>query len=88
MPLGGAGFGGAEGDWQAVGIGEGLAEVTGGAWVADRRDIYRIESSRRTVTDLELLAFSLALDCDVVWLLWGNPQESLFFQVPDLAPSN
>ena len=59
-----------------------LAETTGGAWVADRRDIYRIENSRRTVTDLELLALSMALDCDAAWLLFGNPPESVSFQVP------
>ena len=63
-----------------------LAETTGGAWVADRRDIYRIEKSRRTVTDLELLALGLALDCDVSWLLLGDPAEPIAFQPPDTAP--
>lgn len=62
-----------------------LAEMTGGAWVADRRDIYRIENSRRTVTDLELLALSLALDCEALWLLFGDPQEPLPFQAPNTA---
>ena len=64
-----------------------LAETTGGAWVADRRDIYRIENSRRTVTDLELLALAMALDCEAVWLLFGDPQEPILFQVANTAVS-
>ncbi|BDI34130.1 hypothetical protein CCAX7_61810 [Capsulimonas corticalis] len=60
-----------------------LAQVTGGAWVADRRDIYRIEKARRTVTDLEVLALSLALGCPVVWLLVGEPPEPVVFQKSD-----
>ncbi len=64
-----------------------LAETTNGAWVADRRDIYRIENSRRTVTDLELLALSMALDCDVIWLLFGDPAEPVSFQKPTSLPS-
>lgn len=72
----------------ALGIGQDelcarLAETTGGAWVADRRDIYRIENARRTVTDLELLALSMALSCDAIWLLLGDPQEPVFFQAPN-----
>ena len=63
-----------------------LAETTGGAWVADRRDIYRIERSRRTVTDLELLALSLALDCETTWLLFGDTPGPVVFQVPDVTP--
>jgi len=59
-----------------------LAETTGGAWVADRRDIYRIENARRTVTDLELLALSLTLECGVSWLLSGDPAEPISFQKP------
>ena len=62
-----------------------LAETTGGAWVADRRDIYRVENSRRTVTDLELLALSLALDCEVLWLLLGDPRDTVSFQAPKEA---
>ena len=62
-----------------------LATTTGGAWIADRRDIYRIENSRRTVTDLELLALSMALDCDATWLLFGNPLEPILFQTPVIA---
>ncbi len=63
-----------------------LAETTGGAWGADRRDIYRIEKSRRTVTDLELLALALALGCDALWLLFGDPEEPAVFQMPNPAP--
>lgn len=61
-----------------------LAGATGGAWVADRRDIYRIERSRRTVTDLELLALSLALDCEASWLLLGDSPAPVVFQKPDV----
>ncbi len=59
--------------------------MTGGAWVADRRDIYRIERARRTVTDLELLALALALSCDVMWLLFSDPEEPAVFRKPDAA---
>lgn len=62
-----------------------LAATTGGAWVADRRDIYRIERSRRTVTDLELLALALALHSDAIWLLFGDPEEPVVFGKPDAA---
>lgn len=65
-----------------------LAETTGGAWVADRRDIYRVENSRRTVTDLELLALSMALNCDVLWLLLGEPAEPVLFEKPTPLPSH
>jgi len=60
-----------------------LAAATGGAWVADRRDIYRIERARRTVTDLEVLALSLALECEPHWLLMGSPEEPATFLKPD-----
>lgn len=60
-----------------------IAEVTGGAWVADRRDIYRIVNARRTVTDLEVVALSLALGCAVTWLLFGDPTESIDFRTPE-----
>jgi len=63
-----------------------LAETTGGAWVADRRDIYRIERSRRTVTDLELLALALAMDCDASWLLFGDAPSPVVFQAPAPPP--
>lgn len=63
-----------------------LAETTGGAWVADRRDIYRIENARRTVTDLELIALSMTLGCDALWLLFGTPPEPVSFHVPETAP--
>lgn len=49
-----------------------LADVTGGHWVADRRDIFRIENGKRMVSDLEILALANALDCDPGWLLTGD----------------
>ena len=38
-----------------------LATVTDGAWIADRRDIFRIEDGRRSVHDLEIIALAEAL---------------------------
>lgn len=52
-----------------------LAEETGGAWVADRRDIYRIENGNRIVSDLEVIALALALKCEVCWLMLGEKPE-------------
>ena len=49
-----------------------LASATGALWNPDRRDIYKIERATRTVTDLELLALSKALECDPSWLLTGD----------------
>ena len=49
-----------------------LVEVTEAAWNADRREIFRIEAGRRTVTDLEVLALSKALTCAANWLLNGD----------------
>ena len=40
-----------------------LADRTNGAWIADRRDVYRIEDGRRSVHDVEVLALAKALDC-------------------------
>jgi hypothetical protein len=50
-----------------------LADVTKGGWIADRRDIFRIEDGRRSIHDLELVALAQALECDVLWLLLGDP---------------
>ncbi len=49
-----------------------LADATDGQWVADRRDIFRIEDGRRSVHDLELLALAQALECSACWLLTGE----------------
>lgn len=49
-----------------------LVEATDGGWNADRREIFRIEDGRRTVTDLEILALSRALNCEPGWLLTGE----------------
>jgi hypothetical protein len=46
-----------------------LATVTGGRWNPTIFDIYRIERQRRIVSDLELLALSLALECSAYDLL-------------------
>jgi len=48
-----------------------LATATDGSWIADRMEIYRIETGLRIVSDLELFALAMALDCRVEWLLTG-----------------
>jgi len=50
-----------------------IVGVTKGRWNPDRQEIYKIEDGRRTVTDLELVALSKALDCSPLWLLTGEP---------------
>jgi hypothetical protein len=55
-----------------------LADVTRGRWNPTIFDIYRIESGRRIVSDLELLALSLALECDM-YALVGTLRESPAF---------
>ena len=52
-----------------------LAAVTQGGWVADRRDIFRIEDGRRSVHDLEVVALAQALECSACWLLLGEEAE-------------
>lgn len=49
-----------------------LSQITDGQWIPDWRDIYRIESGTRIVSDLELLAVAAALECDPCWLLIGD----------------
>jgi hypothetical protein len=49
-----------------------LATATDGAWIADRRDIFRIEDGRRSVHDIELVALAQALECSTSWLLLGD----------------
>jgi hypothetical protein len=38
-----------------------------------------------TVTDLEVIALSLALTCEPHWLLMGEPEEPVDFQKPALV---
>jgi hypothetical protein len=55
-----------------------LALITSGRWNPTVFDVYRIESRRRIVSDLELLALSVALECDVYRLLGVSPDEKAF----------
>lgn len=57
-----------------------LAQASEGGWIADRRDIFRLEHGRRIVSDLELLALALALECDACWLLLGEPKSTVRFK--------
>lgn len=49
-----------------------LAVETAGAWNPDRRDIGRIETGSRIVTDLEVFALARALECDAMWFFTGS----------------
>jgi len=49
-----------------------LADITSGVWVPDFQEIYRIESGKRIVTTLELIALAKALDSNPCWLLLGT----------------
>jgi transcriptional regulator with XRE-family HTH domain len=51
-------------------ITDGIADT---AWIADRRELARIEQGERMVSDLELTALAQALECDACWLLVGEP---------------
>jgi hypothetical protein len=42
------------------------------AWIADRRELARIEQGERMVSDLEVIALARALECSVCWLLTGE----------------
>lgn len=55
-----------------------LALLTGGRWNPTIFDIYRIESGRRIVSDLELLALSLALECSMYQLVGATPEQAVF----------
>ncbi len=62
----------------------GIADATNGKWIPTRRDIYRIESGTRIVSDLELVALAIALGRDTEWLLFregdkaNNFSENIF----------
>ena len=49
-----------------------LAFVTGGGWNPTPQEVFRIENGTRIVTDMEVLALALALECDPCWLLTGK----------------
>ena len=46
-----------------------IALATDGFWNPEWRDIVRIETGTRKVSDLELLALAKALECSAGWLL-------------------
>jgi hypothetical protein len=50
-----------------------LADVTGGRWVAGRKEVVHLEAGTRIVSDLELIALAAALECAPAWLLTGEP---------------
>ena len=53
-----------------------LATVTDGGWIADRREIGRIENGSRYVTTLELEALARALDVTVAWVMAGDEADA------------
>ncbi len=52
-----------------------VADVTEGAWMPTRHDIYRVETGTRTVSDAELIALAAGLECSFVWLVCGMETE-------------
>lgn len=57
-----------------------IAAATEGEWNPGWQDLSRIENGARLVSDLELFALSLALECDVCWLLRGDGSEAPRFR--------
>ena len=55
-----------------------IAHATAGLWNPTEADIYRVESQKRIVSDLELIALCLALECDLLALMAEKPDQSLF----------
>jgi transcriptional regulator with XRE-family HTH domain len=49
-----------------------LAYVTNGAWNPAVQEVTHLETGRRTVIDVEILALALALGCSASWLLTGQ----------------
>lgn len=49
-----------------------LASQTNGEWNPGWQDLSRIENGARLVSDLEVLALAVALECDAAWLLVGR----------------
>lgn len=49
-----------------------LAYATGGAWNPAVQEVTHVETGRRTVLDVEVLALALALKCSAAWLLTGQ----------------
>jgi len=49
-----------------------IACETDGGWNPAWQDMSRIENGVRTVTDLEVVALSKALECSPCWLLVGT----------------
>jgi hypothetical protein len=50
----------------------------GGRWNPTIFDLYRIESGRRIVSDLELLALGIALECDLYDLMGVRRDRAAF----------
>ena len=48
-----------------------IASATVGQWNPGWQDLSRIENGARMVSDLEVLALALALECDSCWLISG-----------------
>ena len=55
----------------------GIEEVTNAVWTAGVQEIYKIESGRRAVTDIEVIALARTLECSPCYLLTGEMGESV-----------
>ena len=49
-----------------------IADVTGGQWNPSRKDVGRIETGTRIVSDIEMLYLAQALSCTPCWLFIGE----------------
>jgi transcriptional regulator with XRE-family HTH domain len=58
--------------WSQAQLTARLAYVTNGAWNPAVQEVTHIETGKRTVIDLEFIAFAQALECTSSWLLTGK----------------
>lgn len=58
-------------EWSQADLTARLAFVTGGAWNPAVQEVTHLETGRRLVTDVEVLALARALGCASAWLLTG-----------------
>lgn len=57
--------------WSQAHLTARLAFVTAGAWNPAVQEVTHLETGRRTVLDVEVLALAQALKCSAAWLLTG-----------------
>lgn len=63
--------------WSQADLTARIAFVTGGAWNPALQEVTHIETGRRTVLDIEVIALAQALSCSAAWLLTGSQSEQV-----------